>query len=71
MKKTKRTLALVGAVLLILLYLSTLILAIVDHSHTMGVFKLAISLTILVPVLIYGYTLIYRVTKKDDTSDDQ
>lgn len=71
MKKTKRILALIGAVFLILLYLSTLILALVDNSHTMGMFKLAIALTILVPVLIYGYTLIYKLTKKDDTSNDQ
>lgn len=71
MKKTKRTLAFIGAALLIMLYLSTLILAFTDSSHTMGVFKLAIALTILVPVLIYGYTLIYRLAKRDDTPDDQ
>ena len=66
MKKTKRILALMGAALLIVLYGSTLFFALTDHSETMGLFKASIVCTIVLPVLIYAYTLVYRITRKDD-----
>lgn len=69
MKKTKRILALIGAVLLILLYASTLLFALTDHSQTHGLFKASIACTILVPVLLYAYTLFYRLLRKDDSDD--
>ncbi|MGN0404928.1 MAG: hypothetical protein ACI4F1_06885 [Bariatricus sp.] len=70
MKKTKRILALIGAVLLILLYASTLIFALTDHSQTQGLFKASIACTILVPVLLYAYTLFYRLLHKNDPDDE-
>ena len=76
MKKTKRILALMGAALLIVLYGSTLFFALTDHSETMGLFKASIVCTIVLPVLIYAYTLVYRITRRDyenmpdDNSDD-
>ncbi|MEF9946500.1 MAG: hypothetical protein RR869_07560 [Lachnospiraceae bacterium] len=71
MKKTKRTLAFIGVILLVGLYVSTLIFAFVDHSASLGLLKVSVALTILVPVLLYAYTLIYKLTKKeDDTSED-
>ena len=76
MKKTKRILALMGAALLIVLYGSTLFFALTDHSETMGHFKASIVCTIVLPVLIYAYTLVYRITRRDnenmpdDNSDD-
>lgn len=76
MKKTKRILALTGAALLIILYGSTLFFALTDHSETMGLFKASIVCTIVLPVLIYAYTLVYRITRRDnehipdDNSDD-
>ncbi|MEG0228763.1 MAG: hypothetical protein RR446_07810 [Lachnospiraceae bacterium] len=71
MKKTKRTLAFIGVILLVGLYVSTLIFAFVDRSASLGLLKVSVALTILVPVLLYAYTLIYKLTKKeDDTSED-
>lgn len=61
--KIKRILALVGAVLLALMYVSTLIFAITDNPNTMSFFKASVALTILVPVLIYAYQLVFRVLK--------
>lgn len=66
MKKFKRTLALIGAVLLIVLYVSTLIFALFDHSASMGLLKASIACTILLPVLLYAYTLVYKISKKED-----
>ncbi|MDY5845259.1 MAG: hypothetical protein SPJ92_01710 [Bariatricus sp.] len=71
MKKTKRILALIGAVLLILMYASTLFFAFTDSTQTQGFLKASIACTILVPVLLYAYMLVYRLMHKDDSSDDE
>lgn len=60
-KKVKRILALSGAVILALMYVLTLIFAIADNPATMSYFKASVALTIAVPVMIYGYQLVYRV----------
>lgn len=69
MKNVKRILALLGAVLLLLLYVSTLILAFLDNSASQGLLKLSVACTILVPVLLYAYSMFYRLTHKNDMDD--
>lgn len=71
MKKTKRILAIIGVILLIALYGSTLLFAFIDTSKSLGLFKTSIALTILVPVLLYAYSLIYKLTKKQDDSEEK
>ena len=66
MKKTKRILAIIGIVLLAGMYISTLVFAFIDHSKTMWLLKSSIACTILVPVLLYAYNLIYRLLKRDE-----
>lgn len=61
MKKAKRILALVGAILLIVMYLITLILAIFASPATKGMLMAAIGCTIVLPCLIYGMMLIAKV----------
>lgn len=63
MKKVKRILAIIGVVLLAGLYLSTLIFAIIDSDDTMTLLKASIYSTIVVPVLIWAYGLVYRLLK--------
>lgn len=69
MKKTKRILAIIGAVLLVALYGSTLVFAIFDHTKSLGFLKASIACTILLPVLLYAYTLIYKLINKKDRED--
>ena len=72
MKKIKQILAILGIILLAGLYLSTLILALTDHSGTMNLFFTSIVATILIPVLLWAYTFIYTLVRKksqDDSSD--
>ena len=71
MKKMKRILALLGAVLLVMLYASTLIFAFIDKSRSMGLLKASVACTILVPVLLYAYTLIYRLVHRDSDAGDE
>lgn len=59
----KRILALAGVVILALLYVMTLVFAVIDDPNTMGMFKASIAMTIIVPIMIYGYQIVYRVLK--------
>lgn len=70
MKKTKRILAVIGIVLLVAMYLSTLVFAFLDRSASMNLFKASIAMTILFPVLIYVYTVIYKRATKNQDEDN-
>ncbi len=64
MKTLKRITALVGAFLLIALYASTLILAMIGSDTAADLLRIAVVATIIVPVLLWAYSLIYRVLKQ-------
>lgn len=69
MKKMKRILALAGVIILAALYVTTLVLAIADNSNSMQMFFASIVATIIIPVLIWAYTFIYRLLKKDKSNE--
>ena len=71
MNKVTRVLAFVGVVLLLALYGSTLFFAIFDNSDSMMMFKASIAATIIVPVVLWTYTLVYKLVKKNDDTKDQ
>ncbi len=60
----KKILAWIGVILLVLLYLLTLISAIIDSPFSKSLFFASVTMTIVLPVLIYGYRLIYKVLKE-------
>lgn len=61
MNKVKRILALTGALLLVCLYISTLIFALIGSPVSADLFKASLAATIIIPVLLYGYILTARV----------
>lgn len=63
MNKWKRILAWIGIILLLLLYVCTLVSAIFVTPATQGFFKASLLATIMIPILLYGYLLVYRVIK--------
>lgn len=69
MKKFKRFIALSGVILLVLLYLSTLVFALMDSELATAMFKISIAGTILIPVLLYAYLMFYRLSERN--SEDQ
>ena len=71
MKKFKRFLALLGVILLDLLYLSTLIFALMDSELATGLFKVSVAGTILIPILLYGILLFYRLLNQDDSDENE
>ena len=62
--KMKRILALAGAVLLAGLYLITLILAFADPTASKDWLKASVVCTVVIPIFLYAYLLIYRYFKK-------
>lgn len=64
MKKGKRILALTGVLLLLGLYASTLVTALMDSPQAGNWFKASVACTIGVPVILYACILVHRWTKK-------
>lgn len=62
--KIRRILALIGAVFLFGMYAATLLFAFIDRSASQGLLKASIACTIILPVLLYAYSLVYRITRK-------
>ena len=70
MKKAKRILALLGASVLILMYLCTLVFALMDHPAAADLLRASIGCTILIPVL-YGFLLVYRLLSHDQDNEEE
>lgn len=69
MKKVKRILAIIGVILLIGLYLSTLFCALFAKENLMSLLMASIYATFVIPVLIWAYTFIYKLVKKNDEDE--
>lgn len=67
MKKVKQILAIIGIILLVVLYGSTIICAFLDIPDSMNLLMASIAATFIIPVLIWTYSFIYRLIHKDDT----
>ena len=70
MKKVKQILAIIGIILLVGLYLSTLFCALSSSDNFMNLLMASIYAAVVIPILIWAYTLIYRLIKKKDNSDE-
>ena len=69
MKNLKRILAAIGALLLFCMYASTLLFALIDQSKSMGLLKASIACTIILPVFLYAYSLVYKLTRHHSDQD--
>lgn len=65
MKKLKRIMALILAIFLFSLYGLTLIVSIVGGANQDSMLKACIYSTIVIPIFLWTYNLLYRVLKKD------
>ena len=66
----KRIFAIIGVILLVSLYILTLVMALTDNTSTMRMLEASVFATIIIPVLIWTYTFIYRLLKKKDDSQN-
>lgn len=69
MKKVKRILAMAGVIVMALLYLSTLVFALLGQAF-MHWLMAAVAATIILPVLIWVYGFIYRLLKGESKEED-
>ncbi len=70
MKKIRRILAGIGAILLAGMYVMTLVFALMDSPMSGNLLMAAIACTIILPVLLYAFQLVYRVVKRDDPDEE-
>lgn len=73
MKKMKRILALLGAAILIGMYLAVLILGLTASPATKNMLMAAIVCTVIFPCLLYGMILLARVlgSRRDPEEEDK
>lgn len=64
MNKGKRILALIGAIALAGLYLTTLVLALIGSSHTFDLLMTSIILSAVIPIMIWVYERLWYWFKK-------
>lgn len=65
MKKIKQITALIGVIVLLGLYVSTIVLACIGSDTAMRLLRAAVYATIVLPVLLWAYSLIYKVLKRN------
>ncbi len=60
MKNVKRILAIICIVVLVGMYVTAFVMAILDRSETMAMFKGCVALTIFIPIVAYCYIALHR-----------
>lgn len=69
MKKLKRILALLVVILLVSLYILTFFAALSASPSKNALFMASLYSTAVIPIMIFGYTLVYRILKKRAKED--
>jgi cell shape-determining protein MreD len=70
MKKMKQILAMVGVILLLLLYASTLFFALTASEQTMNMLMASIVATILIPIVCFLYARMVDIYQQSKGTDD-
>ena len=70
-RRLKRIFAILAAILLAGMYLSTLIFALLDAPWAGACLRASIFATSAIPVALYAFLLVTRLTKKDERDDKQ
>ncbi len=74
MKKIKRFFAILIVVVLLALYCSTLVLAIIGSEQALALLRAAIYATVVLPALLWAYTFVYKLLSehyKKETPDQE
>ncbi len=62
----KRIFAIIGIILIVGLYITTLVLAITSSADTIKLFYAAIIATIAVPIILYALQMLHRLQNRDN-----
>lgn len=69
MKKTRQILAIIGIILLVGMYVSTLVCALSASENFMSMLMASLYASFVIPVLIWTYTFIYKLIHRNDEQD--
>jgi heme/copper-type cytochrome/quinol oxidase subunit 2 len=69
MKKIKRILALLVVILLLSLYALTFFASLTASPNQNALFMASLYCTVVVPIMIFAYTLVYRIVKRRAKED--
>ena len=69
MKKFRQILAILGIILLAGMYIATIVCALSASENFMNMLMASIYATIVIPVLIWAITFIYKLAKTEDKED--
>ena len=67
MKKIKQLIAFLGVILLIGMYCTTIVMAILSSKYFFDFLMASIYATVVIPVLLWIYSFIYQKLKKRNT----
>lgn len=70
-KKVKQILAIIGIVVLVGLYVSTIVCALSSSDNFMNLLLASVYATVIIPVLIWAYSFIYKLLKKDQDDEEK
>lgn len=70
MKKIKQIAAIIICILLVGMYVASFIAAIFAKPQAHGLFMGSVGLTIMLPLLLYAYTIIYKVIHPDTSGEE-
>lgn len=70
MKKIKQVVAIAMCVLLVGMYVASFVAAIFAKPQAHGLFMASVGMTIMIPLLLYAYTIIYRVIHPEVHGED-
>ncbi len=65
MKKIRQILAIIGIIVLIGMYAATIICALSANENFMSMLMASLYASAVIPVLIWAFTFIYKLVKKD------
>lgn len=71
MKKIKQILAIAGVIILLCLYAATLICALSRSESFMNLLMASVYATVVIPVLLWAYSFIYKLLKKQTETEDE
>ena len=71
MKKAQRILALIGIIVLVGLYITTFVASIINTEFSQQLFTASLYCTVIIPIMLYAYSLIYKVVKNKKGNDQE
>lgn len=71
MKKAKQILAILGIIVLVGLYASTIVAALLDSTSTMNYLIAAVGATIIIPVFIWVIEIFLKITPSNSSNNEE